>query len=702
MAEMIPEYAVQASDTTEKTYQKLSRMLGNGYKVVQYLNTDSLIFNQADKNKKIRQSQQTGTGSLFWIQKSQQSLFFYISNTSDNAVNINKTQQEIVRHELSNNVEIKNILKLQYHLLPKGLHPHKAKLAPFLIFFPDCNNNKIKIGIKSHGLFLHGKESLEPAKLLTLLRTHMGMGTSPTVINHIRRVFNPELIMSNQNKTLLDEDQEFALKSELALPIDARRADNYNLRVLNGVAGSGKTQVLIHRAHLIRTLFPMQKVLILCHNNAINQSINAQYKRLNPNDRKITISPFLDWCRKRLNISQEIVFENDIDTMINSVIKRQLKNNNGIDNNNIDNGDINKLTKSTLLREISFIKDRLIFTESDYLDFKRPKQADSILDENQKKRIWKTLLALNYELSANNNLLWRDIPRLLLQSTEEGKLLEHYDHILVDEAQYFAPLHYTLIKKSLKPHSGQLYITFDENQGFLNNRIHIKDTGLNLRGHSMRLLQSYRVNPLIMRAAHAFHLNRLPEESDDIFSNSGAKHHQDQTADDVIPELLHFQSEQNEETRLLKEIHNLIKEGVAEKDILILTTDMNVAHPLTSTIRKNLGLSVDLPTLTNSDPNALHICPLDYATGLESPIVFILGIQHLFTNEHHSENKIEQHSRRIENTRKLYMGMTRASQQLTLMMVTDEIPEAFITPHIKNPTLIANSDQHETDIRYLH
>ena len=698
MAEMIPEYAVQASNATEKTHQKLSQMLGDGYKVVQYLRCDSPLFSLANNKNKIPQSQSSGIGSLFWIRKAQQSLFVYISNSSTNEISIDKTQQQSVRKELSKSTEIKAILQLQQSLLPKGLHAHKSKLLPFLVFFPESNNKKIKISIKSLGLYLQGKESLEPAHLLTLLRTHMGMGLSPSVIDHMRRVFSPELILQQQNQLLLDDDQEIALKSELHLPIDARRSKNYNLRVLNGVAGSGKTQVLIRRALLIRTLFPTQKVLILCHNQAIKHSIALQYHQLNgkeQSDRKVTIAPFLDWCRKRLDISRDIVYENDVPDILERVIKRHAKENKEVSDC--------KLTESTLLREIGFIKDRLIFTESDYLDFKRPEQQDDALDENEKKKMWRAVMAFNQELTAKNKVLWRDIPRLLLESTETGKLLEHYDHILVDEGQYFAPIHYTLIKKSLKLHSGQLFITFDENQGLLNNRIHIEEIGLNLRGHSTRLLQSYRLNPFIMRAAHAVHLNRLPEESDDIFSNSSSIN-PDKTVTYRQPELLYFQSDKDEETRLIKEIYNLSKAGILEKDILIITSDPSNAHLLASAIRQNLKLSVDLPTLSNNNPDALQVCPLDFATGLERPYVFLIGIQHLFTDVFLSENKQtdESHSRLIENTHKLYMGMTRASQQLTLMMVCDDIPEALITPHITIPTLPTNSSENKGNVRYLH
>lgn len=44
----------------------------------------------------------------------------------------------------------------------------------------------------------------------------------------------------------------------------------------------------------------------------------------------------------------------------------------------------------------------------------------------------------------------------------------------------------------------------------------------------------------------------------------------------------------------------------------------------------------------------------------------------------------------------------RSSRYNTLMMVTDKVPEVFITSHIKTPTILSDSPQNEADIRALH
>jgi len=686
MAIMIPEYAVHANETAETLYKDLSQLLGSGYKVVQHLEglkpAQERLLSSATANK---QKHPALDGSLFWIQKSQQSLFVYISHIDDTDIGIDKKQPEKLTVNLSKNIEIREILKLQKTLLPEPLLSHKAQLLPFIVFYPNVDDDKIKLGIKSHGLYLAGKQSLQTRPLLQLLRTCMGAESTPFVINHIRAIFSPEIILPSltQNQ-YLDEDQEIALKSEIFLPVAARRSENYNLRVINGVAGSGKTQVLIHRARLLRKLYPTQKILILCHNKAIKQSIKKQYQTLNPDDRKIKICSFLDWCRKSLNIRQKLVYENDINDAVNTAHQRHLAN--------------TSLTRDDLLRELEFVRGRQIFSETDYLESKSA--SDKYENKEQLRELWRAMLTLKNQLAANKQTLWNDLPKQLLEQTNEGKLLEHYDHILLDEAQYFAPLYYELIKRSLKKHSGQLYLAYDENQGFLKSRIHLEDTGLDLRGHSMRLLSSYRLNPAIMKAAHAVHLNQLPDHSDDIFSSSGYG-----KSTEIKPRLLHFHSKQAEQARLLKEIHDLLdpaKEPVIqEKDILILTSKTCDAHPLASTIRQTLKLTVDLPTLAHNDPDALRVCPLESATGLESRIVFITGIEALLSTEH--ANSEEPQASHIENTRKLYMGMTRAIEQLNLLLTAEDIPQALITPYLDIPTLSdENPQNNEKHIVYLH
>lgn len=723
MAEIIPQYAVDASKSARLLHTHLTHILGAGYRVVQYLGLDSettkphntLSTGHLEKRETDTPSADTESaspvhpltrkplraGSLFWIQKGHQSLFIHVSHASARATRINRNQPQQLKQAIRNNPDMKQVLRIQKKLLPEPLYQHKASLTPFLVIFPELDENQIKLVIKSHGIQLGGKEMMEPVELLTFLRTHMGMPVSPTVFRHMRRQFNPETkltaIPGDEDSAMLDFDQEFALKSEIHLPIDARRSANYNLWVLTGGAGSGKTQVLIHRASLLRKLNPQMSILILTHNEAIRQSIENQYRAFHGEDRKITIMSINHWCRRRLNIDERLVRLQDVTEQVDQVMKRQLQK--------------VSISRTQFMREIAFIKGRLMFRESDYLSFNRSGQAVS-LDNEAREAIWRALLTLDNELATQHKRLYNDIPKMLLQSTRRGKLLEHYDHILVDEAQYFSPVEFELIKKSLKPFKGQLYLTYDANQGFLNNRIHWQDTGLDLRGRSMRLLYNYRHNPNIMRAAQAFHLNRLPDESDDIIISS--KHHdasrqptvQGPDENSPLPKLLHFNSERDEQNRLLKEIHNRLSRSTENgarllpHEILVLTPDEESANHLAAEIEHQLSIAVSNPALDDATSNTLRVCPLDSATGLESKAVFVTGIQQLFEAENDSElSDRERHTLVTDNTRKLYMGMTRAGDELTLMMTCDSIPNALLSPFLSVPT---NDNSQIANIRYLH
>ena len=72
----------------------------------------------------------------------------------------------------------------------------------------------------------------------------------------------------------------------------------------------------------------------------------------------------------------------------------------------------------------------------------------------------------------------------------------------------------------------------------------------------------------------------------------------------------------------------------------------------------------------------VRICVMQAATGLEAPVVFLLGLHRMFDQERKiSLNEDEKKEMVEENTNLLYMGMTRASQKLVLSFV-GPIPES--------------------------
>ena len=79
--------------------------------------------------------------------------------------------------------------------------------------------------------------------------------------------------------------------------------------------------------------------------------------------------------------------------------------------------------------------------------------------------------------------------------------LPRYEVILVDEAQFFAPIWFEIIKRLLKPTSGHLFVAADPTQGFLGRRQSWLASGLDVCVHSTHLPKSYRTTCEILSFA---------------------------------------------------------------------------------------------------------------------------------------------------------------------------------------------------------
>ncbi|MEF3280509.1 MAG: NERD domain-containing protein [Elusimicrobiota bacterium] len=108
-------------------------------------------------------------------------------------------------------------------------------------------------------------------------------------INIIRSIIYPELTIGN-----IDEDivKVIEVKQE-------QIAKNLGLGhyLIRGVAGSGKTIILIARAKYISMLYPNWKILLLCY----NKTLSNNFKRLLKNYKNIEINTFHGWCLKKLS-----------------------------------------------------------------------------------------------------------------------------------------------------------------------------------------------------------------------------------------------------------------------------------------------------------------------------------------------------------------------------------------------------------------
>ena len=449
----------------------------------------------------------------------------------------------------------------------------------------------------------------------------------------------------------------------------ASAAKDFSVRLVNGVAGSGKTLIALNRALLLAELFPKHRLLLLIHNTPIVADIKERLHRarggLPPN---LEITTFFGWAYQQWR----------------SAFKASPKMPNGpqvvpdlVKHHRAGCPDL-KHSDGQLIDEMDFINEALIPDEASYLDASRAGRGFA-LRPKERNQVWALYTAVSSSLRASRLRMWSALPREVCLTGDGHALLQRYHHILVDEAQFFAPSWFQLVKLSLET-DGQLFLCADPNQGFMKSRLSWKSVGLDVAGRTKRLRRSYRTTRAILESATNVLAALGSGDGEDFLQpdfagmDAGTK-----------PVLIYTDSPQDSMDRLVNELIAVTSAGSLPTSAALVIYGENVSKfGLYSQLSKRFGAGnvwwfnekdqKKLPP-QGYGKDYLRMAYLDSATGLEAGIVFLIGVENLFLGDDvvglSDDERLE---RREENARKLYMAMTRAGQ-LLVVVSSQRLPE---------------------------
>jgi len=486
-------------------------------------------------------------------------------------------------------------------------------------------------------------------------------------IEKIRRYFSPEIIVPKEMTVrpkseaerkmgledyLLDYDQEGAVKAELDLPPEGQRlSTDFRLNIINGVAGSGKTLILLYRLRLLAHQYPNKKFLILTHNRPLIRDMEKRFEQLAgrkmPN---IEWQTFSRWCYRHWPPDPKWVSPL-------SMRKRTTKLKEAWENHLADTS----LSINMLRGEIDWLKDQEPVSRKDYLQINRRGRGFGLID-TMRERVFDTVVDYQKNLRAQNMLDWGDVPRVIWRYMKDNpEFFPKYDFVFVDEAQFFAPLWFAIIKQILKTGNSHLFVVADPTQGFLGRGASWRSLGLEARGRSQHLKRSYRTTRQIMEFATLLYRQRLPDERDgDILAPDMLT-----MPEGVLPQVISVAASQDENELIADEIERFVHEGYPRRDLLALHSTWGGAERLVETLNKRLGKDAAMDPKDNYPGDFIRVTTLNAGGGLESPIVFIVGLRTLFEEEQSLRLSDEEREELIKsNTRKLYMAITRAGQRL--------------------------------------
>ena len=470
----------------------------------------------------------------------------------------------------------------------------------------------------------------------------------------------------------LDVDQEWASKLDLEMPADATiAAQDFSVRLVNGVAGSGKTLIALHRALLLAELFPRQRLLVLVHNTPIVADIKQRLQRMRGRvPANLEVNTFFGWATQQWRRSFEASPALPLNPRLVPNLVRQHRS----------QWEDLKQSNAQLMHEIDFINEALIADEQGYLAASRAGRGFA-LKPKERSQIWALRQSVTAALHETRLRMWSALPHDICLHASGHQRLRKYHHILIDEAQFFAPSWFEVAKLSMESH-GQLFLCADPNQGFMKSRLSWKSAGLEVSGRTRKLHKSYRTTREILESASSVLAALGQADAEDYLEPDftgmikGAR-----------PLLVYTDSPQDSLDRLVNELAAIAAKGTLRLGAMLVIYGSNIQKPaLYKRLCKHFGENhvwwFNEAKQKKAPPagygrDYLRMAYLETATGLEAGIVFLVGVEALFRQgSHPSLSEEEQQAEREENARKLYMAMTRAGQRLVLI-ASQRLPAAI-------------------------
>jgi hypothetical protein len=523
-----------------------------------------------------------------------------------------------------------------------------------------------------------GLNQMKPGRFARRLEALAAAALPETSLLHLRRSFTPESevpasfiprlpldrgITASLPPQFLDFDQEWCVKNDLdLLPVsDEVTSGVSSVRLITGVAGSGKTLVLLYRALATARLHPDARVLVLTHNKPLRHELERRSQRISGMPHNVICMTFFQWAARSLQGGLG-TSETPLGGGRMEKILRDLRN---------QVPALEKLSTACLADEIGWIKDQRLMRRDGYLAADRTGRGIA-LTETLRCEVWRLFEIYQHHLRSHGLTDWHNIALRFYEAAVTSKSLAFplYDAVFVDEAQFFAKSWFEIVNASLKP-GGHLFLAADPTQGFLRRRQSWLAAGIEVRGRTTRLTRPYRNTRAILRYAREFYDSRKQQDDNESDLNVPDDAQLAVIAEQgESPVILRVSSEQDEIARAANEAKAMRDAGLKPGNLLVLHANSSLENALRAALERSLGQEGAHDAKAGPAPAAAFcsVTTLNAATGLEAPVVMLLGMDHLLEKE--GDLRLSEGERAgicRDHTRMLYMGFTRAGQRLLVL-----------------------------------
>ncbi len=500
-----------------------------------------------------------------------------------------------------------------------------------------------KKGIWPRGTVI-GKEHLRNAETLQQAITNLPwkykleQPLSLDMLDIAREVLNPTLVVQNDDGLpvgtltqlqhgLITEPLHSIHPQQLALfeyePMSEETQDipgSASVRLVRGVAGSGKTLVLLRRAQHLVSEYPQARLLVMSFNVELARDLKA---RLRLPDEQVMVASFHKICRMILGEAwreplktREWVRQYERETLITLGLSAEF-----------------------VAAEFAWRKEMALLDDHHYLEADRSGRGQRL--ERARRELMNDLFNRYRAYQAVHGYDWDDVASAALAALNDRSahpLKQAYDAVFIDEGQDFAPSWMQLALALLKPR-GDLLICDDPSQSIFCSYSWAQK-GLSVVGRTRILRVPFRSTREISQAAHSL------IEADDTLRSTEERAEPDFSSYELgsgpLPALIACADSNSEIQFIETKLHDLLQGGAAPGKIAIL------CHTKWHTSQWAAW-----------ERQGIYVQYFDKMKGLEFMVVFVPHLHDAFPHADDADAV-------TVARRKLFTAMTRARYRLVM------------------------------------
>ena len=446
--------------------------------------------------------------------------------------------------------------------------------------------------------------------------------------------------------------------------------------VVQGVAGSGKTAVLLHRVWTLMsraTLLEPRTILLLTFNRSLANAARELLGCLGGRElREVEVQTLHRWCLSHAGVRARQVMSSEQRRRLLADAVRARRGESRT-------AALWGYPLSFWEQELHLIKGRVVDGAGEYMRLRRF-GAQRPLTPRPRRLVWQVYEHFSHAAQQQHLLDWDDVVRLAHDKLlRAGDNAPRYDHVFVDEAQDLTAMGIR-VAALLARAPGELFVGYDPAQSIYERGFRWKDAGVIVHGRrSFTFRRNYRNTRQILAAARPVLAAVQREQADragGATDQAELLEPEDAARNGPAPRHLHAAAGQEVEA-MATEIRRLLqRRAVRPGNIAVLCFPNRVKQAIYRGLRQRdilCQMHHRDSEIRLADPS-VKVLPMKSSKGLEFPVVLVVAAGRCFGQPRRDMDEVDAADWTAEMRRLFYVAMTRAMSELILVYPQNDPP----------------------------